>query len=142
MPSRGWHRRVSVLMACAVGLTSALVGTDASAAQTTAALKVSVNLTKPGYGPTSVFCRLGPGPDTFGAVVTVVCATGALVSIEAPKWGPVHGGAYRYTHLAERVLSGLRFPGGIDIYTGVGTVTTWRIVNLSGWDYLEMQLAW
>jgi len=136
------HSRLHARLGCSVLLALTFWAGAAFSAQSATAFRVSVALNAPGYGPDSAFCRLGPGPDTFGAIVTVVCATGAVVAIEAPKWGPIHGGAYRYTHIAERVLLGMQFPGGIDIYAGVGTITTWRVVNLSGWDYLEMQMAW
>jgi hypothetical protein len=97
-------------------------------------------------GPSSAFCRIGPGPRTFGAIVTIVCSTGVVVDIEAPRtavpWAPIHGGAYRFTHLSEYELLGMQSPGGIDSYTGVGTVTTWRKVNLPDRDYLEMLIGW
>ena len=96
--------------------------------------------------PSSAFCVKGPGPDTFGAIVTIVCATGVVVDVKAPRtaapWVPIHGGAYRYTHLAGQELPGGRLMGGIDSYTGVGTVTTWRRVSLPDQDYLEMLVGW
>jgi hypothetical protein len=127
-----------------VGLVFAFLTLPALSGQSAASFKVIVTLQA--SQPASAFCRVGPGPNTFGAVVTVVCATGAVVNIEAPAnatpWGPIHGGAYRYHHLSENVLFGMNFPGGIDLYTGVGTVTSWRIVNLPDRDYLEMQMDW
>jgi hypothetical protein len=94
----------------------------------------------------SAFCRVGPGPSTFGAIVTIVCATGAVVGVEAPRmavpWAPIHGGAYRFTRLTGNDLPGTPFFGGIDSYTGVGTVTSWRMVNLTDRDYLEMMFGW
>lgn len=137
-----WLRNAPQRVAGAIFLAAAFWAGPACSAQSVAGFRVTVALHVPGGTPESAFCRLGPGPNTFGAVVTVVCATGAVVSIEAPRLGPMHGGAFRYAHLAESVLSGLLFPGGIDIYTGVGTITTWRIVNVTDWDYLEMQMAW
>ncbi|RLJ63711.1 hypothetical protein DFR35_2343 [Sulfurisoma sediminicola] len=94
----------------------------------------------------SAFCTRGPDTTTFGAVVTVVCATGAVVDIRPPgaqgRFLPIHGGAYRFLHVSEYVLPGMQIPGGIYVYTGVGTVTTWRIINLADRDYLEMLMGW
>jgi hypothetical protein len=89
----------------------------------------------------------------FGAVVTIVCDTGAVVNVESPSmavpsWQPMYGGAYRYSHLAKGELIGMQFPGSIDSYTGLGAATSWRMVNLSdGADdpdrtYLEMLIGW
>jgi hypothetical protein len=97
-------------------------------------------------GQESAFCTRGPDTTTFGAVVTVVCATGAVVDIRPPgaagRFLPIHGGAYRFMHVSEFLPSGAQYPGGIDVYTGVGTVTTWRIINLADRDYLEMLMGW
>jgi len=96
--------------------------------------------------PASGFCTSGPSKYTFGAVVTVVCETGSLVNIEAPNtalaWTFLHGGAYRYMHIAENELPGRRLAGGVDSYTGPGTITSWRMVSLADRDYLEIQIGW
>jgi hypothetical protein len=99
--------------------------------------------------PDSAFCRIGPSAQTFGSIVTIVCATGAVVNIEAPDkalpWVPLHGGAYRFSRLTSTELLGMlgmQFPGAIDSYTGLGTVTSWRHVNLGDREYLEMLLGW
>lgn len=114
-------------------------------ASTQATFNVRVAIKAPD-APSSAFCRVGPSPTTFGAVVTVVCETGAVVNIEPPAgqtpFRPIHGGAYRFHHVSDNVLFGGYFAGGIDIYTGVGTITTWRVVTLPDWEYLEMQMAW
>jgi len=113
---------------------------------------VNINLHNNGSSGTSngtsnsAFCRIGPGPRTFGAIVTIVCSTGVVVDIEAPRtavpWAPIHGGAYRFNHLSEDELPGTRYLGGVDSYTGVGTITSWRLVNLPDRDYLEMLVGW
>lgn len=138
--SSGLRAFFGVALAC-----FALSSPPAVAASTAAPFQVRVAIKAPD-APTSAFCRVGPSPTTFGAIVTVVCATGAVVNIEPPAGqtlaGPIHGGAYRFHHVSDNVLFGGHFPGGIDIYTGVGTITTWRVVTLPDWEYLELQMAW
>ena len=94
--------------------------------------------------PISAFCTKNNIPSAHGAVVTVVCSTGAVVEIEPGKqaghpYTPMHGGSYRYvTHVT---------PNGYladteDAFGGAGTTTAWRVVRLTGRDYLEMTLGW
>ena len=93
--------------------------------------------------PVSAFCTKDNLPSAHGAIVTVVCSTGAVVGIEPGRSGqpltPMHGGAYRYvTHV---------YPNGalfdtVDAFSGAGTTTAWRVVHLTGRDYLEMTLGW
>jgi hypothetical protein len=93
--------------------------------------------------PISAFCKKNNIPSGHGAVVTVVCATGAVVAIEPGHTGqpftPMHGGAYLYvTHVS---------PNGelsdtVDAFSGAGTTTAWRVVKSVDRDYLEMTLGW
>ena len=94
--------------------------------------------------PVSAFCTKNNIPSAHGAVVTVVCSTGVVVEIEPGShaghpYTPMHGGAYRYvTHVT---------PNGaladtVDAFGGAGTTTAWRVVHLTGRDYLEMTLGW
>lgn len=93
--------------------------------------------------PVSAFCTKNNIPSAHGAIVTIVCATGAVVDIEPGKNAsaatPTHGGAYRYvTHVtASGVLQDT-----VDPFGGAGTTTAWRVVHLSERDYLEMTLGW
>ena len=32
--------------------------------------------------------------------------------------------------------------GNVDLYAGAGTITSWRVIHLAGWDYLEMTVGW
>lgn len=32
--------------------------------------------------------------------------------------------------------------GAVDLYAGAGTITSWRVVHLTDWDYLEMTVGW
>lgn len=92
------------------------------------------------------YCIRSPSSLNFGAVVTVVCGSDAVAAIDLPStaapWIPVHGGAYRYTHVAENELPVGRLLGGFDSYTGWGTVTSWRMVSWADLDYLELQIGW
>jgi hypothetical protein len=90
----------------------------------------------------SAFCRSNTLRGSFGATVTVVCKTGTVVDIEAlgngAPWKPTHGGAYRFI---------TRFAVAGDYRDtissrGVGTVTSWRTVNLHDRDYLELLIGW
>lgn len=91
----------------------------------------------------SAFCTKNNMPSAHGAIVTVVCSTGAVVDIEPGTAGqpfaPMHGGSYRYvTHVT---------PTGVlvdtsDAFSGAGTSTSWRVVHLTDRDYLEMTLGW
>lgn len=77
-------------------------------------------------------------------MVTVVCSTGAVVDIEPGKqaghpYTPMHGGSYRYvTH----VTPNGNLADTEDAFGGAGTTTAWRVVHLTGRDYLEMTLGW
>lgn len=92
------------------------------------------------------YCFRTPDKLNFGAVVTVVCGSRAVAAIDLPSsaavWTPIHGGAYRYTHVAENELPIGRLLGGFDSYTGWGTVTSWRMVSWADLDYLEVQIGW
>lgn len=128
----------AVCLACLPSGASAA----ASANFTVAATLVLASVQPPASG----FCTSGPSKSTFGAVVTVVCKTGAVVNVEAPNtalsWTILHGGAYRYMHIAEHEVPGRRLAGGVDSYTGPGTITSWRMVSLADRDYLEFQIGW
>jgi hypothetical protein len=80
---------------------------------------------------------------SYGSVVTVVCATGVVVEIWPPdsrsSWGPAHGGSYRF--LPPVSLAGV-MSGSLDMNTGLGTVTSWRVITLVDRDYLEMTVRW
>ena len=148
----------TLLVVCAV-----LFGTwsvPSSAAQVNALFNVSVTLlpapvtSPPATAPTppapippglpiSAFCTRDNLPAAHGAVVTVVCATGAVVDIEpgpnARPQIPIHGGVYRYiTNVSETGAS----TEVANSFLGAGTTTAWRVVRLANRDYLELTLGW
>ena len=79
----------------------------------------------------------------FGAMVTVVCATGVVVEIWPPgsrsSWAPTHGSSYRF--LPPVSLAGV-MSGSLDMNTGLGTVTSWRVIKMADRDFLEMTVRW
>jgi len=139
-------RAKTIVLALALGAWALPACPAPSSAAFNVRVKLQVSADVESAVPSSAFCRIDPGPLTFGAIVTIVCATGAEVDIEAPRtavpWPPIHGGAYRFTPLTGSELPGTPFSGGIVSYTGVGTVSSWRMVNLTGWNYLEMLIGW
>ena len=126
-------------MATLLGLSA----NSLEAAQVNGQFNVTVDLNTPATAPKSAFCRSSNAPGSFGATVTVVCKTGAVVNISPGRTGapytPMHGGAYRYSFQANR---GGNLLGTVDSYVGIGTTTSWRVINLSDRDYLEMLVNW
>ena len=108
------------------------------AAQTSGSFDVVVNIS----GANTGLCRRNTGIGTFGATVTVVCTTGAVLGLEAMgkgmPWLPVHGGAYRFlTH-----VSGKNQSGTVDSDTGAGTSAAFRVVSLTDQEYTELTISW
>ena len=93
--------------------------------------------------PVSAFCTKNNIPSAHGAIVTVVCTTGAVVDIEPGNntsvSTPMHGGSYRYVTYVTPT-GDLRDTA--DPFGGLGTTTAWRVVHSSERDYLEMTLGW
>ena len=93
--------------------------------------------------PQSVFCTTNPGGLAFGAIVTVVCSTGAVVDIFPGRTGrsrpPMHGEAYRYVY---QVVWNGDWVESLDDTPGIGTITSWRTVNLLNRNYLELTVGW
>lgn len=132
---------ISALFAIAlvVGIAWPRLGLAAQAAN-----QFNVKVRLQTSAPESAFCRSSNAPGSFGATITVVCATGAVVDI-APRntggmpWSPMHGGAYRY--LFSSNAAGYKLDS-IDDYAGVGSIASWRVIDLSSWKYLEMLVNW
>lgn len=154
MPSPFNPRILRGVGSVAIGFALAALGVHcdpASAGIASGAFNVNIALHLPGSGsgpgnPSSGFCRSEPSTGTFGAIVTFVCRTNSIVTLGAPQsavaWVPIHGGAYRFIHLESKGLPDRVVRIGIDGYTGIGTVTSWRVVTLTERDYLEMMIGW
>jgi hypothetical protein len=139
-----------VILQASFAMLLMLLDYIANAGQVSRSFNITFNLqTKATVNPVtqqptnSAFCRISDDPAAFGATYTIVCATGAVVDISPGRSGmplsPMHGGAYRYLFQANRGANQL---GTIDSYLGIGTVTSWRVVNLRDRDYLEMLVNW
>lgn len=94
-------------------------------------------------GASPTLCRNVNPPDALGPTIIVVCSIGATVHVvpttSGMPWSPAHGGKYRFNFLSARVGAQI---GTADSYIGLGTVTTWRVVQIADWDYLEMLMSW
>jgi hypothetical protein len=128
--------------ALALAVTLSIPPSLASAGQSAAQFHLSVDL-QTNTTPNSAFCHTNSLPGAFGATVTIVCSTGVVVDIAPSRPGaplsPMHGGAYRYL---TQVAIGGQILGTVDIYSGLGTITSWRVVNLVDRQYVEMTLNW
>jgi hypothetical protein len=130
-----------------------LLAVPAQAAQVSSPFAVTVNLLQAGNlnplsasDPTlqkTVFCRSSPAL-AFGAIVTVVCSTGAVVDIAPPANNiprtPVHSGGSANRYIMQGSGGGL--PGIVDSYIGPGTTSSWRMVQLTDRDDLELLVGW
>lgn len=129
------------MLAIVLGLSAVPV----NAAQLNGQFNVTVNVQSANSPtlPQTGFCRTNPGGQAFGATVTVVCSTGAVVDISPGHtglpWSPMHGGAYRYLINVRR---GDDLLGTIDSYVGAGNAISWRVISLTDRDYLEILTDW
>ena len=113
-------------------------------AQTHALVEVKVVLRQGAGGrEPSTLCRNTGVAGAFGATVTVVCSTGALVDIAPDRHAaigrPLHRGAYRFV---TQVNWNGDWLDSLDDPAGMGTITTWRVVKLVDRNYLEMTIGW
>jgi hypothetical protein len=128
-------RYLSVGIALGAGLT-AMLPVHGLAAQAKAELQIRV--TGAVFAPVRVFCTSSAG--SYGATVTVVCSTGAVVGVAGPdSFRSVNGGAYRYLL---QVKNGWQNVGEIDALTDSGTITGWKIIKLENLEYVELTLGW
>ena len=129
------------MLATALGFAAVPV----NAAQVSGSFNVTVNLQSANSPtlPQTIFCRTNPGGLAFGAMVTVVCSTGAVVDIFPGRMGrsgsPMHGGAYRYV---TQVFWNGDWVESLDDTPGTGTITSWRMVSLLNRNYIELTVGW
>ena len=134
--------RILIGLSAVVLTAGAVTAPRAVAAQATSA-SFTVSVDALAKEADAGLCRTSNGSGIFGATVTVVCATGTFVSLDAVAKGmpflPMHGGAYRYL---TRVSSDDNL-GTIDTYGGSGTSTAFRVIPVAGGrDYVEMTVGW
>ena len=144
LPAQKHQNRFAVALAAAVALTTWALPSAALQLGGNFVVKVKfiAGKTPPGL-PISAFCKKNNIPSGRGAVVTVVCTTGAVVAIEpghdGQPFNPMHGGAYRYV---TNVAPNGDLSDTVDAFSGAGTTTAWRVVKSSDREYLEMTLGW
>ena len=130
-----WRRECAV---GAVALAAMLAG-SAWGAQATASFSVTVDLHTTGSTGT---CLTSPEAPSAPSVVTIDCRNTKPddpVPLE-PSTSPSNvARAYRF--MIPTGNGDLRY-GGVDMYAGAGTITSWRVVHLTDWDYLEMTVGW
>lgn len=115
----------------------ALVATGAWAAQASAPFAVTVNLRT---GPETGTCQTSPESPARPSIVSIDCHAKPLEPTAMPPASPARDGrAFRFLIPTGR---GDERYGGVDLYAGTGTITSWRVVHLSDWDYLEMTVGW
>ena len=122
--------RLALAALCFVALT------NAAAAQASRQFLVTASLAQ---SPITGFCSRSVGPNGFGATVTVVCSTGAVVDVFAGPGVLQYSDAYRNLF---QISAGGNILGTIDSYSGGGTVTSWRVLDIEDREYLEMVVGW
>jgi hypothetical protein len=128
---------IAALLHTGLGLT-ALQPLHVQAGQASADLQIRV--TGAGSAPVRIFCNSPVGTGSYGATVTVVCSTGAIVGIAGPgSFTSAHGGAYRYVLQVKR---GEQIVGEIDTRMGTGTITGLQVLKLANQEYVELTLGW
>ncbi|MEQ1526798.1 MAG: hypothetical protein ABL911_08660 [Gallionella sp.] len=112
------------------------------AAQANAQFTVDINFHPSNPTSNAGLCRSSTRIGTFGEAVTVECSTGRAVRFAGNTsnlpWSATQDGYYRFV----TQLSGAGVPTTADQFVGAGTVTSWRIINLADWEYLELMVGW
>ena len=106
---------------------------------------INLNTGATGGTPNTGYCRTRSGIGVFGSTLTVVCATGTVVSYSGnisnlPWVTTIQDDSFRYL-LSVYNATGESL-GIVDSFTGIGTVTTWRTFRFDHQDYLEMMVHW
>jgi hypothetical protein len=119
-------RRSRWLRASASALALA-ASAGAFAGQATGSFLVKVDLLK---SPEVVICHTAPTAASCSTTIDPPAkpATKPQTDGQAFRFFIPDGTAIRY--------------GSFDLYAGAGTITSWRVLRLNGWDYLEMTVGW
>jgi hypothetical protein len=92
---------------------------------------------------TTGICRSTRQIGVFGTAVTIDCASGAPATFSGDAstlpWATVPDGLFRY--LIHASDSG-QWLGSVESRTGPGIVTSWNVVRLPGFEYLELMVTW
>ncbi|HUI99851.1 MAG TPA: hypothetical protein VLY46_06420 [Usitatibacter sp.] len=125
---------------CAVGTMAlaAMLAGSAWGAQSRAPFAVTVDLhTAADVGT----CLSSPGSPSTASVTTIDCRTQPIGPVPVPAAPSALSGARGYRFMIPTGDGDLRY-GGVDLYAGAGTITSWRVVHLTDWEYLEMTVGW
>ena len=143
LTARAWGRAVvDLCLVCLLLLLCLAASGPVGAGQASADLLVRVNVLPASAPPERVFCTSTIGPRSFGATVTLVCSTGAVVAVDdRDSTGRLilHGGARRY---ALPPVDGSPALGGLQAISTAGTVTGWQILRQTDRDYVELTWGW
>lgn len=108
------------------------------AAQDGASFAVTVDLRK---GPSAGTCQTTPESPGESSVVSIDCGAKPPPPAVPVAAAPAARDARAFRFVIPNGEGNLRY-GGVDLYAGTGTITSWRVVHLSDWDYLEMTVGW
>lgn len=90
----------------------------------------------------SATCESSQEAPVRPSVVTIDCHnTKPLEPAAAPNVPSAARDARAYRFMIPTGNGDLRY-GGVDLYAGAGTITSWRVVHYTDWDYLEMTVGW
>ena len=126
---------------CAAGAMAlaAMLAGSAWGAQSRASFAVTVDLHTSADTGT---CLSSPGSPLTASVTTIDCRTTPVDPVPVSTPPPLAlPGARAYRFMIPTGSGDLRY-GGVDMYSGAGTITSWRVVHLTDWDYLEMTVGW
>ena len=121
----------------ALAFALALTG-SAWAAQSSASFAVTVDLHTSADTGT---CLSSPNSPSQPSVVTIDCHNTKPLEPAAVPAGATRPDARGFRFFIPDGRGDLRY-GGVDLYAGAGTITSWRVVHLTDGDYLEMTVGW
>lgn len=125
-----WGSRAGALCALALAMAG-----GAWAGEARSGFTVRVDLTRADTGT----CSSTPGTPVTHSVVAINCNnTRPLEPVATPRLPP-DGRAFRFVIPNG---NGEQRYAGVDLYAGAGTITSWRVVHFTNWDYLEMTVGW
>lgn len=137
------HRAIAAKVSVALAALLGVWVLPSQAGQSSGQFPVTINLQNSGGLPNAGLCRSRTTIGTFGTKVIVDCLTGTVVNFSGDAsslpWATVRDNSFRFMLNSYGVV-GLQ--GTLDNYAGMGTVTTWRTINLSDYDYLELMVHW
>lgn len=132
--------KVSVVLAALLGVFSL----SSQAQQSSAQFDVAINLQNSGGLANAGLCLSGTSIGTLGTTVNVDCMTGTAVNfsgntLSLPSAKIQNNSSY---HFMLNTYGVTELLDTADNFTGVSNIITWRTINLSDRDYLELMVHW